>query len=189
MTTEEKLKNFYEFSMESAKNEGKQILDEYQASLDKVFAEHKAEKESQAEAALRDETARIHRDSNKALSDEQIKIKRTLSEKQAAIRGALFAETAKKFQAYKTTPDYRTYLFEKINDAKNFAGDTPMVVYIDPSDSDLLSDIKAQTGIHAVTSKTPFTGGMRAVIESKHILIDNSYDTLSKEAESNFVFD
>ena len=34
-----------------------------------------------------------------------------------------------------------------------------------------------------------FLGGMRAVIASKHILIDNSFKTLLSEAKSNFTFD
>jgi len=189
MTIEEKLKNFYDFSMESAKAEGESVLKEYQTSLDKSFAEHQAMKRDQAEMTLRDETEKLRRDSNKALSDEQIKIKRALSEKQSEVKASLFSEVADKLKDFKTKPEYADYVIRKIKDAKDFAGDDPMKIYIDPSDSALTDKIKAATGSDVIISKTPFTGGMRAVIESKHILIDNSFDTLTAEAKAKFSID
>ena len=71
MTIDEKLQNFYDFSMDSATKEGQELLDEYQMTLDKVFADHKAMKEKQAADALKDETAAIRRDMNKKLSSRQ----------------------------------------------------------------------------------------------------------------------
>jgi vacuolar-type H+-ATPase subunit E/Vma4 len=189
MTTEEKLKNFYDFSMESAKSEGESILHDYQASLDRIFADHQAMKRSQAEMTLREETEKLHRDSNKTLSDEQIKIRRTLSEKQNEVKDALFVEVTEKLKAFKTKPEYTEYLIRKIKEARDFAGSDPMVVYIDPSDASLADKISAAAGIGVTISKTPFTGGMRAVIESKHILIDNSFDTLMSEAKAKFSID
>lgn len=37
-------------------------------------------------------------------------------------------------------------------------------------------------------SQYPFLGGTRAVIASKNILIDNSFETKLKEAEQDFQF-
>ena len=186
MTTEEKLKNFYEYSMQSAKAEGDYVLQEYQANLDKVFADHQTLKCAQAEAALHDETEKLRRDSNRTLSDEQVRIRRTLSKKQNEIKTALFSEVAKKLEALKAGPEYAGYLVRKIKEAKEFAGSDPLKVYIDPSDASLSDRLKAETGVDVTLSTTVFHGGIRAVIESKHVLIDNSFDTLTEEAKAKF---
>ena len=52
MTTEEKLENFYNHSIESAKNEAERIVTEYQAALDQQFAEHQKRKKEQTEEEL-----------------------------------------------------------------------------------------------------------------------------------------
>lgn len=189
MTTEEKLKNFYEYSMQTAKAEGDSVLKDYQANLDKSFKEHQALKASQADLTLREETERLQRESNRTLSDEQIRIRRTLSEKQNEIRTALFSEVKDKLRAMKPGQEYADYLIRKVKEAKDFAGDDSIRIYIDPSDAALKDKIKEATGVDVLISNTPFTGGMRAVIDSKHILIDNSYATLMNEAKDKFSID
>ena len=52
MTTDEKLENFYNHSIESAKNEAERIVTEYQAALDQQFAEHQKRKKEQTEEEL-----------------------------------------------------------------------------------------------------------------------------------------
>ena len=46
-----------------------------------------------------------------------------------------------------------------------------------------------KSGIKPVVSNVAFGGGIRAVIRSRNILIDNSFDTLMAEAKENFIFD
>ena len=41
MTTEEKLRHFYDVSMESARQEAQKALEEYRKALDDMFEEHK----------------------------------------------------------------------------------------------------------------------------------------------------
>lgn len=45
-----------------------------------------------------------------------------------------------------------------------------------------------ETGCDIRVSQYPFSGGTRAVIASKNILIDNSFETKLKEAGENFQF-
>ncbi|HUM82794.1 MAG TPA: V-type ATP synthase subunit E [Lachnospiraceae bacterium] len=189
MTIDEKLQNFYDFSMDSATKEGQELLDEYQMTLDKVFADHKAMKEKQAADALKDETAAIRRDMNKKLSSRQSEIRQAIAEKQTSIKDNLFDKTEARLMAMKGTPEYMAFVCGKIKDAKDFAGSDPMVVYIDPSDAPFLEEIRKETSVTPVISREEFLGGMRAVIASKHILIDNSFKTLLSEAKSNFTFD
>ena len=42
MTTEEKLQNFYNHSLDSANREAERVIGDHQKALDKIFEEHKA---------------------------------------------------------------------------------------------------------------------------------------------------
>ena len=79
MTTEEKLQHFYEVSMESAREESEKALEEYRAALSQMLAEHKEDKQKNAANQLKLETENAKREINKALSAEQLHIKRRLS--------------------------------------------------------------------------------------------------------------
>lgn len=190
MTTEEKLQHFYAFSIESASREARQILTEYQSALDTQFAAHKESKQEEAARQLTDETNKAKREINKAISAEQLKIRRRISRKEREIKHQLFDEVAVKLDAYKeTSPEaYLELLCKKVMQAKNFASGDKMTVYIDPSDSVFVAAIEKETGIAPVISAEAFLGGMRAVIHSKNILIDNSFSTLMQEARNNFTF-
>ena len=52
MTIEEKLRHFYEVSMESAKDEAAKAIEEYRTSLDTQLEEHKAQNQAAAENQL-----------------------------------------------------------------------------------------------------------------------------------------
>lgn len=190
MTTEEKLQHFYAFSMESACREAEQILAEYQSTLDAQFAAHKESKQEEAARQLTDETNKAKREINKAISAEQLKIRRRISRKEKEIKHQLFDEVAAKLNAYKedSAETYLELLCKKITEAKDFASGDKMTVYIDPSDATLVEPIEKETGITPAVSAESFLGGMRAVIHSKNILIDNSFSTLMQEARNNFTF-
>lgn len=191
MTTEEKLQHFYDFSMKSADTEAKQILSEYQSTLDAQFRAHKEEKNLEAERQLKDEANKARREINKALSAEQLNIKRLISNKEREIKEQLFAEVKDKLIAYKSASpaEYLDFICTKIKEAWAFAAGDEMTIYIDPSDEALQKDIEDKTGVKTTISKEIFFGGMRAVISSKNILIDESFVTLMNEAKDNFTFD
>ncbi|MCI5699965.1 MAG: V-type ATP synthase subunit E [Lachnospiraceae bacterium] len=191
MTTEEKLQHFYAFSMESACREAEQMLTEYKASLDAQFETHKEAKNAEIARRLHDGANEVKREMNKTLSNEQLEIKRLLSKKNREIRHLLFLEVKDKLLDYKSAhPDeYLALICRKVNEARDFAAGDEMTIYIDPSDEKFLDRIAKRTGVIPTVSKESFLGGMRAVIRSKNILIDNSFTTLIKDAKHNFTFD
>ena len=86
------------------------------------------------------------------------------------------------------TPEYLEYLSQRIQEACDFAGEDALVVYLDPADQNRIPELAARFGFAPVVSREAFMGGMRAVIRSKNILIDNSFATLLREAKEEFVF-
>ena len=74
--------------------------------------------------------------------------------------------------------------------AVEFAGNDQMIIYLDPVDEDKLNRLALHNGNAELRiSEYSFTGGTRAVIPARHILIDNSFQTKLEEAREKFHFD
>ena len=186
MTIEEKLQHFYTASIDSAMQEAQQVQTQHQEALDKIFQEHKETKERQIQShkinnddnALREET----------VSARQLEYRRLLSDKTEEIKQQLFHDVAERLAQFRSTPEYLEYLSQRIQEACDFAGEDALVVYLDPADQNRIPELAARFGFAPVVSREAFMGGMRAVIRSKNILIDNSFATLLREAKEEFVF-
>jgi len=189
LTTEEKLKHFEESSMEKAREQSVQMIEEHKAALEKIFKEHKAAKERQAALQIKTEADSLKRANNMALSKEQLQIKREITKKHTELKEKLFIEVQTNLEEYMDTPAYDQLLIKQINDIKKVAGNDHYVIYIDPADSSKQLSLNAATNAQVVISEYSFMGGTRAVLADRHILIDNSFATKLEEAKSAFVFD
>ena len=161
MTIEEKLQHFYTASIDSAMQEAQQVQTQHQEALDKIFQEHKETKERQIQSHIQAETDNLKREINKTVSARQLEYRRLLSDKTEEIKQQLFHDVAERLAQFRSTPEYLEYLSQRIQEACDFA---------------------------PVVSREAFMGGLRAVIRSKNILIDNSLATLLREAKEEFVF-
>lgn len=188
LTTEEKLQHFYDASIESAAKEAATITKEHQDALDKTFLEHKETKERQAMAQIKTETDRIKREINKVVSARQIETRRIISAKKDELEAVIFEDIEKRLEIFKKSPEYIEYLTKHIQEAIDFAQKDEMVVYIDPSDEACIPELEKRFGFAPKISRESWMGGMRAVIRSKNILIDNSFATLLQDAKDEFVF-
>lgn len=189
MTTEEKLQHFYDVSMESAKEEAQKALEEYRKALDDMFEEHKEEKERSAKQRLKLETENAKREINKALSAEQLHIKRKLSKKQQELREKIFVDLQAKLEIFRKSSDYPQWLEKKIKEAQKIAGTDEIQIYLSKIDENLKESIEAETGLSIQLSDEPFMGGMRAVIPAKNILIDQTFLTMFESEKEEFNFD
>ncbi len=189
MTLDEKLQHFYDHSMEDAREEGRQILADYQANLDKLFEDHCREKTKEAEIRVQTEQAALERDLNKELSARQLDIRHELSARQDKIKEEIFSLARTKLVAMKADPSYFHWICRKIMISKKVANGEPMTVYLDPSDQGLQQKIEETTETRILLSKESFGGGIRIVIRSRHILIDDSFDTLLQDASDHFSFE
>ncbi len=188
MTIEEKLEHFKEYAMEDARSQSTQQLDEYRAALEKIYKEHKEERCRQEELQIKIETEQIVRDNNKALSQEQIQIKRMLRQRQEELKDKIFVQVKDLLGRFMDTPAYKELLVRQMEEAVRFAGGEELIIYIDPADSMLERELEARVQVPITISRFSFQGGMRAVIPSKNILIDNSFETKLAEERERFIF-
>ena len=188
MTTEEKLQHFLNASIEDAQNRSQKMISDYKEALAKIADEHKAETLKKAELQIKVEEDKLQRNRNKEISKQVLHIKRKITKKQAELKDKLFVEVAHMLEEYMSTEDYTKLLVKEIKEAVDIAGESDVTIYIDPADSESLSNLEMMTGASLTISEYPFMGGTRAVIRDRNILIDNSFAKKLEEAKENFNF-
>lgn len=189
MTTEEKLKHFSEVSMETAREEAQRAITEYKAVLEDEMEQHKKEKQAASENQFRIEAENAAREINKALSAEQLHIKRKLSRKQQELREVLFSEIQEQLRAFTKSEGYADWLEAKVKKALVIAGEDEIQISLSPEDADLIPEIEKRTGMRPLLAEDSFLGGIRAVIPQKNILIDDTLLTSFQNEKENFNYD
>ena len=189
MTIEEKLQHFYDSSVEEAYQEASQMIEEHKKNLDEMQSEHKRSRRQSAEAEVKAEAENDRREVNKALSAQQLMIKRNWTKKQNELKDKLFAEVQSLLEDFVKTPEYDSYLCRKIKEAQDFAGEDELHIYLTPSDSSRLESISQKTGAELRLADEEFIGGIRAIIPGKNILIDNSFREAFLACKKEFKFD
>ena len=173
MTIDEKLQHFYEVSLEEAREDAAQAIQKHKKLLSEKLEEHRQLSRQNAEAEVKAETEHVRREVNKALSAEQITLKRDWSKKQEELKEALFGEVSTKIRDFMSTSEYETYLCRKIKEAQDFAENDEIHIFLSSTDRERLDALIQKTGISLQVSGEDFIGGIRAEIPHKNILIDN----------------
>ncbi len=188
MTINEKLDDLHERATADARAEGAALLKEYQKSLDAAYSEHVAERSRQDHQTLKEETAAIVRDTNRVFSERQQEIRQKMADIQNEIRQAMFTLVREKLETFRRQPGYAEYLIRKVGEARTFADGDDVRVYLDPEDAKYADLIERKTGIRPLISEESFDGGIRAYIDARHVLMDNSLRTLTADAEEGYVW-
>ena len=189
MTIDEKLSHFYDVTIEDAQAKAAGILEEHRKALAQMTEKHKADSQENAQVQIKAETANARREINKALSAEQLTIKRDWTKKQNELKEKLFAEVKTQLENFRNTPDYPAYLESKIKEALDFAEQDKINIYISPEDSALLPDLVERTKAFITVSAEDFLGGIKATIPHKNILIDHSFAGNCQAVYKEFKFD
>lgn len=189
MTIDEKLSHFYDVTVEDARAKAAGILEEHRKALAQMTEKHKADSQENAQVQIKAETANARREINKALSAEQLTIKRDWTKKQNELKEKLFAEVKTQLENFRNTPDYPAYLENKIKEALDFAEQDKINIYLSPEDSALLPDLVERTKAFITVSAEDFLGGIKATIPHKNILIDHSFAGNFQAVYKEFKFD
>ena len=181
MTLEEKITHLRTTSMEEARAESNAIIDSYRDALEKVFEDHKIEAKRQMQTRIKAETVN-------AMARAQLDLKRRQGRIQQELKDKIFEEAYALVNDYMKTAEYDDFLLRCIHNAIVFANGEEMTIYLNPSDEEKRSSLEDATGIHLTISAEDFTGGIRAVIRSRNILIDHSFKTALRNEYDKFLF-
>ena len=147
MTIEEKLQHFYDTSVAEAQAQAQAELDSHQKNLDEMLKKHKESRKLDAEAQIKAETENATREVNKALSAEQLTLRRDWTSKQTELKNELFVEVKNHLEDFMESPEYQDYLCSRIQKAREFAGNDEIFIYLSPEDTALQRSIVAKTGL------------------------------------------
>ena len=95
MTIDEKLQHFYEVSLDEAREDAAQAIQEHKEHLARTLEDHKQTSRQNAEAEIKAETGHVRREVNKALSAEQITLRETCPENRKNVERNIFLSEVK----------------------------------------------------------------------------------------------
>ncbi len=186
MNINQKLEHFKEISLQTASQHVSENLDKYKTSLDEIYANHKETGNTASKEIIETKKAIIKRNVKKDYSNQETDLKRSLTSKNLYYKKKIFEEVNTLLSNYKSSPEYVDFLNKKIKDAAEFADKETIEIYIDPQDSELMKSLKTPSNGSIQMNEFSFGGGIRAVIPSKNILIDETFNTKVSEVEENY---
>lgn len=184
MQIKEKLEVFQKFTINVANSESEAMIQEYRESCEKDLEEYRNSRQAEMEHKFQIEEIKIRRQVRKRVSEESIRQKRLLDNCKQEWKKKLMDQVRELLAEYQQTEKYRGYLTAKIRMAKEVAGTEEVIIYINPSDADKKEELEKQTGAELTVSTMDFGGGIRAVIRSRNILIDESFVTKLEQEET-----
>lgn len=198
MEITKKLEIFYTSAIEVANKESNDIINEYKESLRKQFEEFADQKKQEIQILYQTEESCIKREINRSISEAAIEQKRKLNERQQEKKQVLFERVKQLLREYIKTEEYDAYLVSKINMAKDFAikscgksgfsWEKDVTIYLNVADADKKEKLEAETGCHLTISEIDFDGGIRAVVRTKNVLIDESFVTRINQEQEAYIF-
>ena len=185
MALQNKIEHFMEVSIKDAKKQRDSVLQDYEKGLLALFESHKEEAKKNAALQEKIEAENLKRHAYKVYLKESLELKRKYSLRQKELSDSVFEEVKQMLAEFKKTKDYEDLLLKQILAALNVSGKEDLTIYIDPEDQHLMGSLAKRANKELTLSKYSFGGGIRAVVFSKNILIDNSFDARLAEARES----
>lgn len=186
MKPDKKIDHFMDISIQAATQQALDITDKYKAGLDEMLENHKKIYSASAKETLKTKKTIIKRKYKKECSDKETQLKKQLTSTTQLYRQKIFDEVDGLLKDYKASSEYFDYLCGCIKYATDFAKGDGIEIYIAPDDSPLKEKLEAKALTSVKISEFPFMGGIRAVIPSKNILIDETFESKLSELKENY---
>ncbi|MDD6306439.1 MAG: hypothetical protein PUA75_05760 [Clostridiales bacterium] len=188
MEINEKLDIFFEAAIAAANKQSEEILEEQKHTYQQAMEEYEKSKKAGWQARERALEAKLKKEANRRLSEQATLQKRTYYGVVEQKTEELFTLVEEKIKAYRNTDEYEALLVHYIEKAKAFAKGESITIYLTPSDAEKKERLEQKTGMVLTIGEEEFIGGIRAVIASKNVLIDESFGSRLKQERENYSF-
>lgn len=182
MTIDEKLQHFMDVTIQRVNAENAKQIEDYKKGLDKVYESYCETARRKSELSLKLKEESLEKQKNADLAEKQMEIREKTGKLLRELDEKLYSEVKGKLERFMATGDYERYLVAQVKKILEFADGDDVVIYIDPEDIARKGAVSAGANTALTVSEYSFGGGVRAVIEKRGILIDQSFDTRLKEA-------
>lgn len=186
MTTDEKLKLFYETTIWDANAKYNKIIDELKQKADKEFVKFKARAEQNSKAKIKSEIDSYSKIANKNKSNEIIEFKQKKNAELNDLKNMIFESVIDKISDYKKTEKYKNELIDEINRLASAYDE--IIIYLDDSDKHIIDCLSRKDKIKYEVSNENILGGYKALISSQNMIIDNSFQTKIEDEKKRFAF-
>ena len=188
LTQQEKIEHIKDAAMLEARMQANTIMEQHRKALENINEQHRAEALRQSETRIKAEITGSRQQLSMAASKAQLELKRELGKTQKRLKKQLFEEVNERLHEYMKTEAYKKLLISYVEKAARFANGEAMTLYINPSDKDKKEFLEEHTGMSLTVSKEDFTGGVRAVIHERNILIDYAFKGAVEREYDRFAF-
>lgn len=188
MEINEKLDIFFRAAIATAEEQSGELLENDKRAYLEELEDYEKTKQDGQQTRERVAEEKVKKEVNRAISEQIVALKKEYHKAQEERKEELFSIVERKLSDYRKTDDYRRFLEEKIKEALVFAKGAEMILYIDPADSELKESLEQETGCVITVSREIFGGGIRAVIRSKNVLIDESFAGRLKVEKESYSF-
>lgn len=186
MNIKEKAEHFYNMAVDNATAQNTAMVEEYRLLLEKELEQHKKEVRRKADNYLKEEMERLMREKNTALALKTLEMRHLYKDRATEITEDLFSKVEQSLREFMKTNDYVELLKKQIKEAKEFAKDRPVTVYLNKTDEDKATMLSEEFNITIEISESDFWGGTRAVIPDRNVIINESFLSKWEEAKECF---
>ena len=173
MEINEKLEVFFGAAIGAANSQSESMLDEQKNIYQSAMEEHEQSCRDALKSSRRIFLEKQKKEVNRRNAEQALKEQKTEE---------LFEMVKEKLLSYRRTDAYEAFLLAQIGKAKEFAQGEDLTVFISPSDQERQAVLEEKSGCRVEIAEDEFSGGMRAVIPAKNVLIDESFAERMKHA-------
>ncbi len=173
-------------AVDNATAQNTAMVEDYRLLLEKELEQHKKDVRRKADNYLKEEMERLVREKNTALALKTLEIRHLFKDRSTVITEDLFSKVKISLFEFMKTKEYVELLKKQIKEAKDFAKDHSVTVYLNSTDADKAAMLREESNITIEISTTDFWGGTRAVIPDKNVVINESFLSKWEEAKESF---
>ena len=183
MEINEKLEVFFGAAIGAANSQSESMLDEQKNIYQSAMEEHEQSCRDTLESSRRIFLEKQKKEVNRRVAEQTMAWKKDYQALKEQKTKELFEMVKEKLLSYRRTDAYEALLLAQIDKAKEFAQGEDLTVFISPSDQERQAVLEEKSGCRVEIAEEEFSGGMRAVIPAKNVLIDESFAERMKRAE------
>ena len=188
MTQDEKLKLFFDISMENVNKKNVELVDDYRKKLDAEYELYVEKRVRQEELKLAQMVTAYKREKNKEVYDCQVSSRKEFTDLKNTYIEKLFSEVMKEIDDFRNKEDYKAFLEKKIEKIISYADGSKVIIYIDDSDKGYIDEFTQKYKCDFIISEKKLIGGICADIPEKNVLFDESFVSKLAEQKKNFMF-
>lgn len=188
LSTDEKLKKFSESVYKDAQNQSSALKNKAKNLADAEIDAFETECLEAAYKTIKKQMAQIVRAANERVSKAETDARRTVLLKREEAIKEIFSAVNDKLAAYKNTEEYKKYLLDLSEKAKEYDVGEGVTICISKSDEHIAGEIKNKSGVCVQVVETDdYIGGICVFVNGTNKKIDLSFASRMEEAKEAFL--